>query len=212
MNPTIPWMSLVGAALILSLSFPATATVYTWTDPQGIRHYSNVEPPRDLPFEILDPPGSQPVLPRETRPFELVKVFDGDTLRITFMAMDLMVRLVGIDAPETGHRGAKGQPFSRRATDQLTRWLGQGDLRLRAYGRDRYNRILAEVFARGRNLNLTLVSQGLAQVYRGKPARDFNPAPYQRAEAEAKAKRRGIWSLGNAYQTPAQWRRAHPRP
>ena len=51
-----------------------------------------------------------------------------------------------------------------------------------------------------------LVKAGLAEVYRGKHARYFNPRIYQEAEAEAKKAKRNMWSLGDKYISPREWR------
>jgi endonuclease YncB( thermonuclease family) len=54
-----------------------------------------------------------------------------------------------------------------------------------------------------------MVKAGLAEVYRGKPAGGLNLEPYWNAEAEAKKVGIGIWSLGDKYISPKEWRRMH---
>ena len=49
----------------------------------------------------------------------------------------------------------------------------------------------------------------LAEVYRGRPARGLDLEPYRQAEAEAKKAGRGIWSLGEEYISPKEWRKMH---
>jgi endonuclease YncB( thermonuclease family) len=63
------------------------------------------------------------------------------------------------------------------------------------------------IYINGKNINLEMVKQGLAEVYRGKPPRGFNPAPYHEAEREARAANRGMWSLGEKYVSPKEWRK-----
>lgn len=74
-------------------------------------------------------------------------------------------------------------------------------------GTDRYKRILAVVFVNGTNANLEMVQAGLAEVYRGKHARYFNPKTYEDAEAEAKKAKRGMWAQGDKYISPREWRK-----
>lgn len=56
-------------------------------------------------------------------------------------------------------------------------------------------------------MNLKMVRYGYAEVYRGKPAKGFDTAPYWEAEALAKAEKLNIWSLGDDYVSPREWRR-----
>jgi micrococcal nuclease len=65
------------------------------------------------------------------------------------------------------------------------------------------------VFVDGMNVNLEMVKAGLAEVYRGRPAKGLDNGPYQKAEAEAREARLNMWSLGDKYISPREWRRMH---
>lgn len=181
--------------------------VYSWIDDQGIRHYSNVTPPQNGAARSLE----------ETRPapasgdFQLVKVYDGDTILARALGIEFKIRLVGIDAPEKGYSKGPAQPFAREADQYLTRRLATHSFGVKSYGMGSYNRILGEIYLNGKNLNLELVSRGLAQVYAGKTAPGLDMAPYHRAQDIARTARRGIWSLEKNYIPPEKWRRRHPR-
>jgi micrococcal nuclease len=56
-----------------------------------------------------------------------------------------------------------------------------------------------------------MVKAGLAEVYRGKPPEGFNSTPYLEAEAEAREAKRGMWSLGDEYISPREWRRIYKK-
>jgi endonuclease YncB( thermonuclease family) len=56
-------------------------------------------------------------------------------------------------------------------------------------------------------VNLEMVKAGLAEVYRGRHAKGFNPKIYQDAESEAVKEKRGMWVLGDKYISPRDWRR-----
>ena len=56
-----------------------------------------------------------------------------------------------------------------------------------------------------------MVKVGLAEVYRGKPAPGFDNAPYQEVENLASSAGRGMWSLGNNYIRPKDWRKMHSK-
>jgi endonuclease YncB( thermonuclease family) len=47
-----------------------------------------------------------------------------------------------------------------------------------------------------------MVKAGLAEVYRGRHAKGFNPKIYQDAESEAVKEKRGMWVLGDKYISP----------
>lgn len=140
--------------------------------------------------------------------YEVVRVYDGDSITVISGAEKIKVRLVGIDAPEKSRKKREpGQPFSQKATKHLAGLVLNKTITIEEYGTDRYGRILGLVFLNGRNVNLEMVKAGLAEVYRGKHAKGFNPKIYHDAEADAKTENRGMWSLGDEYISPRDWRR-----
>ena len=125
-------------------------------------------------------------------------VHDADTLRATCNGKKVKIRLYCIDAPELAQR-----PWGQESRDYLRRLIPQ-QISIRQRDRDRYGRIVAEVFGHaGKNLNLALVEAGQAAVY----PRYCRDSPYFDAQAQAKADRRGIWEKPGEHQTPWTWRR-----
>jgi hypothetical protein len=47
----------------------------------------------------------------------------------------------------------------------------------------------------------------LVEVYRGKPVKGFDLAPYLDAEREAREAKKGIWGQGIEYVSPRDWRK-----
>ncbi len=190
--------------------------IYSWTDIQGIRHYSNVAPsPSGKNVERFEEDRSRyQGLDSETRKgilFRAVKIYDGDSLKVSGAGLTLMVRLVGIDAPETGGGKHPAQPFAHRAKDAFSRIIATAPFTLKSYGTGSYNRVLAELFVGGRNINLELVRQGFAEVYQGRMQSGLDEKSYLDAQKEARQRHRGIWSLGSSYESPRLWRKRHPR-
>ncbi|MBF0303586.1 MAG: thermonuclease family protein [Desulfamplus sp.] len=165
-------------------------------------------------------------------PFKVVQIYDGDSMKVKGGGVDFVVRLIGIDAPESGGRksskakptskisqllGIKpkksgnsggGQPFNKESKKALISLIGKKDIYLKSYGTDRYNRVLAEIFTDdGTLVNLEMVKFGMAEVYRGATEKGFDVAPYKKAESEAKRAEKGIWSLGSDYKSPKEWRK-----
>ena len=117
------------------------------------------------------------------------------------------IRLVGIDTPEKSRKkNEPGQPYSQKATKFLAGLVLNQDVSIESYGKDRYGRVLGVVYVGQTNVNLELVRNGYAEVYRGKPAPGFDSDPYWQAEAQAKAEKLNIWSLGDDYVSPREWR------
>jgi hypothetical protein len=54
-----------------------------------------------------------------------------------------------------------------------------------------------------------MVESGLAEVYRGKPAPEFNNEPYWIAAKKAQAAAIGMLSVGDEYISPRDWRKTH---
>lgn len=140
--------------------------------------------------------------------FKVVRVYDGDTLKAVGHDIEITVRLVGIDAPETSKKKREpGQPYSQKATKYLTDLVLYKIVDVKGYGTGRYGRILGIVFVNGKDANLEMVKAGLAEVYRGKPAKGLDLDAYWAAEEEAKQAEIGMWSLGGKYISPREWRR-----
>jgi len=144
------------------------------------------------------------------RQVEVVYVYDGDTVKFADQQGEYRVRLVGTDAPETskGH-GEPGQPYSQKARKHLEGLVLNRNVEIREYGFDVYGRILAVVYIDGRNVNVEMVQSGLAEADRLREGQGLDMIPYWGAEKEAREAGRNIWSLGENYMSPREWRRTH---
>ena len=142
--------------------------------------------------------------------FKCTRVTDGDTITVITDGQKFTIRLVGIDAPEKSHgKHQPGQPFSQSSTKFLASLVLNKPVDIVSYGTDRYGRTLGVVYVEGKNVNLEMVRAGLAEVYRGRPAKGFDNGPYQEAEDAARQARAGMWSLGDRYISPKEWRKTH---
>lgn len=138
---------------------------------------------------------------------KVLRVYDGDTVLVNLADERYRVRLLGIDAPETSKtKGQPGQPFSTRSRRHLVNRVLNRCVQLSTYGDDRYGRRLAVIHLEGVNINLEMVSQGLAEAYRGRTPDGFNRQPYQKAEAEARRSGHGMWTQGEDYRSPIDWK------
>jgi endonuclease YncB( thermonuclease family) len=104
--------------------------------------------------------------------YKVVRVYDGDTITVMMDGQKQSIRLVGIDTPEKSRKkGQPGQPYSQKATKYLAGMVLNKDVSIKSYGKDRYDRILGVVYIGKTNVNLEMVRQGYAEVYRGRPAK-----------------------------------------
>jgi len=141
--------------------------------------------------------------------FKVVRVYDGDTVKAVGHDIEIRVRLVGIDAPETSKgKNQAGQPFGRKAEKYLTGLVLNKVVDIKGYGTDRYGRILAEIYIDDKNINLDMVKTGYAEIYHGSPPRGLYMQEYQKAEKGARNSGQGIWSQGDKYISPALWRKS----
>lgn len=131
---------------------------------------------------------------------------DGDSLVMAVAGEPRAVRLMGIDAPERGQSCLDARHRSwdcgAAATAALRQLAGRGAaLRCAVSGKDRFNRTLSHCqLADKRDVAGLLVKGGWAIA---------TTEEYLVEEAAARAARLGIWA--GEFQSPAEWRAAHPR-
>ena len=149
-------------------------------------------------------------IPLHAAQYKCTRVTDGDTITVTQNGFKTTIRLVGIDAPEKSRKKHEpGQPLSQASTKYLASLVLNKYVDIVSYGTDRYGSTLGVVYVDGKNENLEMVKAGLAEVYRGRPAKRFDNDPYQKAEDETRSAGKGMWSLGDKYISPKDWRKYH---
>ncbi|MEB3202921.1 MAG: thermonuclease family protein [Synechococcus sp.] len=112
------------------------------------------------------------------------------------------IRLACIDAPETAQK-----PWGMEARTALQALTPIGStVNLRGLMKDRYGRTVAEVVRGGSNINLALVREGRAFVYR-QYLSGCDRSAYLGAEGQAEKSRRGVWSVPGGGTRPWDWRR-----
>ncbi len=108
--------------------------------------------------------------------------------------------------PEIAHGTKPGQPYDEEARDYLDHLIGDRTVRVDAYGRDQYKRILAIVWDDQININLLMVAMGHAEGYRGAACQVYC-RELELAEGKAKQDRVGMWAQGIKYESPYAFRR-----
>ena len=124
----------------------------------------------------------------------VVSVGDGDTLRVKRDEQAITIRLACVDAPETTQA-----PWGTKSASRLKQLLPVGQtVQVREVTRDRYGRTVGELFVEGQSINLIMVAEGQAAVYRDYLSACPNTRnQYLAAEFQAKAQRLGFWDQDN---------------
>jgi micrococcal nuclease len=133
---------------------------------------------------------------RSTASGRVVRVIDGDTVRVRLDDGTRTVRYIGVDTPETVAPGRPVECYGERAS-AFNRHLVAGKpvkLRIGAERFDRYRRLLAYVYLLdGRSVSAVLLARGYGRALAISP----NTAHARRfafLEARARRQGRGLWS------------------
>lgn len=123
------------------------------------------------------------------KPFtgKVVSIADGDTITVLLDKTQHKIRLDGIDAPESS------QAFGTKAKKILGDKVFGQEVKIEWKERDKYKRIIGEVYLGDRRICLEMVAEGYAWHYK----RFSNDADLARGEREARDGRKGLWADPN---------------
>lgn len=132
--------------------------------------------------------------PGNVATFDVQRVVDGDTVRLKD---GRSVRMIGVNAPETGKKGRTDEPFAVAARDRLQSLVDATGGRVGVVpgreSKDRYGRTLAHLYgANGANLEAQLLAEGLGFQVGVAPNVEL-VACQQAAERSARQARLGVW-------------------
>lgn len=129
--------------------------------------------------------------------YPVTHVTDGDTFDVKIAGKTEIVRLIGIDTPETHDRRKNVQCYGQEAATEAHHLLDGQNVRLvgdpQDSDRDKYHRLLRYAYLPDGTLyNQHMVEQGYAFAYVIFPNEKLNE--FKSWQTEAKAAGRGIWS------------------
>lgn len=126
----------------------------------------------------------------------VVRVVDGDTVKVATPSGTDTVRYIGIDTPESVKPNTPVQCFAKAASHRNAQLVAGQPVRLvvGVEPRDRYGRLLAYVYRRtdGRFVNAALVAEGYARTLTF-PPNDRFAQRFGALAATARAAGRGLW-------------------
>ncbi|UBF27489.1 thermonuclease family protein [Kovacikia minuta CCNUW1] len=152
----------------------------------------------------------------QSESWQVVRVSDGDTIKVQSGGRRETIRLCGIDAPEVAHGRNLGQPFGKEAREKLRSLLASANNQVMVVSveKDRYGRTVGEVFVKAptreqpeqeRFINYEMVASGMAYEYTRYSGSCPNREAIAQAERLAQSKHLGVWA-GN-YQRPWDYRK-----
>ena len=129
--------------------------------------------------------------PSSDRTYEgtVTRIIDGDSIRVRGIARE--VRLIGVDAPESGecyYRESKGFAEDELKGEQVTLQVD------RRKGESDRKRLFAYVYVNGKHYNLESVSQGYARE-RAYGSNYTLRSEFKAAQRQAERDNRGLWDV-----------------
>lgn len=129
---------------------------------------------------------------------EILTVIDGDTIEVSFDNKKEVVRLIGINSPETVDPRKPVECFGKEASTKAKSLLLGKSVQLEADptqdDRDKYQRLLRYVFLEdGTNFNKLMISEGYAYEYTYNIPYKYQ-SEFKQAQKEAEANKVGLWA------------------
>lgn len=130
---------------------------------------------------------------------KVYNVTDGDTVKVRINGKNFVVRLIGVDTPETKDPRKTVQCFGKEASAYTKKILLNQTITLesdKASGnKDKYGRLLRYVFlADGTNFNRQLIANGYAYEYTYKSTIYRYQTKFKQAQKDAREKKQGLWA------------------
>lgn len=147
-------------------------------------------------FTILAICGFAFVKKDEVGLYDVVEVYDGDTITVNMAGKIEEVRLIGVDTPETKDPRKPVQCYGPESSTYSYNKLQGAKVRLvsdpLSTNRDRYNRLLRYVYLQDGTLyNQDLLKTGNARAYTGFPFSKYDE--FVKASSVSRAGAVGLW-------------------
>jgi endonuclease YncB( thermonuclease family) len=135
---------------------------------------------------------SQPAVADKPFPAPVLRVVDGDTVKI-----EMTVRIPALDCPE------KKQPGGPEALEELARLIEKQRVIVDIQGRDLYGRFLANLTDEdGNDVASHMIGDGWCWVYYRVKDEEL-----RELQKEAKDEKRGLWGGEKEPEAPWEWRK-----
>lgn len=132
----------------------------------------------------------------ETLIGQVVRVVDGDTIVLKDSQQEYKIRLIEIDAPESK------QAYGSKSKRALSNKIAGQEVKVEYHSKDKYKRILGEIFLKSENINYWLVENGHAWQY----LKYSDSKALAKAQENAQQRKLGLWADDNPME-PWVWRK-----
>ena len=212
-NIVINSKRLIELFLIFTLLLICSCKTHKSSNPNNITIYKQPQEPSILDSQKIIKSGSYSLnqifilnnAELQKAKFQVVKVYDGDTITISDGFHEIRVRLIGIDTPEMNESNHVLRNLAYQAKDYLSSlilnqyiYLQLDHFNEKSMHLDKFGRLLAYVYLFSDNLfvNAQMMRMGFSQEYE---KYSFEQLHYfRKLAAQAKAEKLGIWALINS--------------
>ncbi len=128
----------------------------------------------------------------------VVRVVDGDTVRVSINNEEKTIRLIGINTPETVDPRREVECFGKEASNKAKELLNGQTVYLEGDNSqdnvDKYNRLLRYIWLRsGVNFNRLMIREGYAYEYTYDLPYKYQ-SEFQHAQLDAQNEKKGLWA------------------
>ncbi len=187
MKLTKSWIKVLTLVLVITslLSRPGDVSTTTIPSPEAVPATPTITSTPSAETRIL---------------YQVEKVVDGDTLKVTIDGKIETLRLIGLDTPEVVDPRKPVQCFGIEASNKAKEILTDQKVALEADlsqgNRDKYGRLLRYVYLEnGENFNKMMIAEGYGHQYTyNKPYKYMDE--FKLAEQKARSEKKGLWGDG----------------
>lgn len=197
----LPLQRLLPIVLII-VSFVLLVLLFGFAQQEDQRISHIIASPTSTPSPIPTlKPTETAVLDESTQQFvPVVRVVDGDTITVLLEGKREMIRLIGINTPETVDPRRPVQCFGKEASDKAKELLTGKRVRLESdptqQDRDRYGRLLRYAYLEdGTFFNEWMIEEGYAYEYTYNTPYQYQEE-FKTAQNDAEGKQKGLWREG----------------
>ena len=145
--------------------------------------------------------------------YKVGEFFDGDTITVNMNGGTEIIRMIGVDTPETHHPKEPVQCYGVAAANYTKRLIGSQPVRLEAdplnTNRDRYDRLLRYVYLPdGTLVESKLIGEGYGFAYTSFPM--VKALEFKALEGVAKQVGKGLWSACQVTTLPNGIQQTNP--
>jgi len=154
--------------------------------------------------------------PKTTQPgyYSVEQFIDGDTIAVDMNGSTEVIRMIGVDTPETHRPNTPVQCYGPDASNYTKSIIGTRAVRLEAdplnTNRDRYGRLLRYIYLPdGSLIEARLISEGYGFAYTSFPLQKADE--FRSLEEKAQKAGRGLWSACKITTLPNGIRQTSPK-